>query len=112
HLLSRAAFHFSTPPPPRSTLFPYTTLFRSTISSRSAETAFPKVESLSARRAIIGSGLCFNWDHWSAARSVRLTFCFSTASSNARSEEHTSELQSRRDLVCCLLLEKKKYICD
>src|SRR5215469_17362916 len=59
--------------PPRSTLFPYTTLFRSCSSHRSPR--------LSGRP-------------WRC--------------SPARSEEHTSELQSRRDLVCRLLLEKKK----
>src|SRR5690349_23561389 len=61
--------------PPRSTLFPYTTLFRSKMA------------------------LVFRWylgqsSHW--------------ANAGERSEEHTSELQSRRDLVCRLLLEKKK----
>src|SRR5690349_21937108 len=65
--------------PPRSTLFPYTTLFRS----------------LSARRDA-HSGT----DPRGAARS--------RVSLAGRSEEHTSELQSRRDLVCRLLLEKKK----
>src|SRR3982750_5012278 len=63
--------------PPRSTLFPYTTLFRS-------PRTFPlfKPGCSSARRA----------------------------AADARSEEHTSELQSRSDLVCRLLLEKKKKI--
>src|SRR5215469_17919260 len=60
--------------PPRSTLFPYTTLFRSSIP---------------------GPRAC----HRVAA---------ATAGRDGRSEEHTSELQSRRDLVCRLLLEKKK----
>src|SRR5690349_23181124 len=67
--------------PPRSTLFPYTTLFRSyRPASRPPQTA------ASARRRL-------RRPSWSAP-------C-------ARSEEHTSELQSRRDLVCRLLLEKK-----
>src|SRR5688572_32583086 len=65
--------------PPRSTLFPYTTLFRSS----------------TARRA--GSARCvLAWSH-------ALTPC-----QHARSEEHTSELQSQSNLVCRLLLEKKK----
>src|SRR2546429_4535870 len=68
--------------PPRSTLFPYTTLFRS--SSPNSATA-PKRGRICARR--------------SAAASTR---------SLPRSEEHTSELQSRLHLVCRLLLEKKK----
>src|SRR5438874_13813554 len=63
--------------PPRSTLFPYTTLFRSR--------QLPKVR----------------WED-SHLRNQTLYL-------NGRSEEHTSELQSRRDLVCRLLLEKKKH---
>src|SRR5690242_21195926 len=97
--------------PPRSTLFPYTTLFR----SRSARTsrspgdrgtsrihiggppaspasahAFPDVCALSARASSPAPPL------WTAAP--------------ARSEEHTSELQSHVNLVCRLLLEKKKVV--
>src|SRR5690349_22701771 len=64
--------------PPRSTLFPYTTLFRSP-SSTSCSTHSCGQEASRTRRR-----------------------------SGGRSEEHTSELQSRRDLVCRLLLEKKK----
>src|SRR5205809_5867857 len=73
--------------PPRSTLFPYTTLFRSNKQGRGAE-----AEQL-ARQAIQLEPT--NAMHWSAL-------------GNARSEEHTSELQSRLHLVCRLLLEKKK----
>src|SRR6185312_16497948 len=58
--------------PPRSTLFPYTTLFRS------------------------------RWRRWF------ISCCRSDFSARSRSEEHTSELQSRSELVCRLLLEKKK----
>src|SRR5437588_8716449 len=65
--------------PPRSTLFPYTTLFR----SRSARCPFP------------------SWSYRYARGAPQ------SASPN-RSEEHTSELQSHSDLVCRLLLEKKK----
>src|SRR5438034_8671144 len=73
-------------PPPRSTLFPYTTLFRSSRSSTSTgiRTSSASINRSSAGRA---SGL-----------SMR----------KMRSEEHTSELQSHSDLVCRLLLEKKK----
>src|ERR1041385_9484674 len=60
--------------PPRSTLFPYTTLFRSSVRAH----------------AILRSLFAWRWRP------------------NARSEEHTSELQSRLHLVCRLLLEKKK----
>src|SRR5262249_59175359 len=66
--------------PPRSTLFPYTTLFRS-----------PRVSRWGRRR-------------WAARRSR----CRGTSGRPSRSEEHTSELQSLTNLVCRLLLEKKK----
>src|SRR3712207_8331137 len=78
--------------PPRSTLFPYTTLFRSPTSSST-------MISLSRVRSCIDScGLSSS----SAKQHLR------TASLKRRSEEHTSELQSRQYLVCRLLLEKKK----
>src|SRR5690349_23205833 len=79
-------------PPPRSTLFPYTTLFR----SRGAIPA----GWLDARKArvLLACLLAAGADHGN----IRDEFGF------RRSEEHTSELQSRRDLVCRLLLEKKK----
>src|SRR3712207_9108478 len=84
--------------PPRSTLFPYTTLFRSPGS-------WPRRESLPERRrasenpaARLKTGTA--WAAFSAA--PRAPPCAS------RSEEHTSELQSRQYLVCRLLLEKKK----
>src|SRR5438034_8033158 len=69
--------------PPRSTLFPYTTLFRSFSSSRYT---------------------AVNLIPWSTFLSETLE----KAPSLFRSEEHTSELQSHSDLVCRLLLEKKK----
>src|SRR3712207_7400965 len=69
--------------PPRSTLFPYTTLFRSEV--------IYKLATQPGRLSIVGD------------KGVGLTF-----SLWERSEEHTSELQSRQYLVCRLLLEKKK----
>src|SRR2546422_5064287 len=75
--------------PPRSTLFPYTTLFRSRI-------------------------ICLRWKPWGVCRSkldcLRVEVCPELLESreSERSEEHTSELQSRLHLVCRLLLEKKK----
>src|SRR5260221_4945412 len=75
--------------PPRSTLFPYTTLFRSPMSRR-----LPPGSGVTSVRQ--GTGFWFSFD-----RSVSVT-------RSARSEEHTSELQSHSDLVCRLLLEKKK----
>src|SRR5438045_8144126 len=76
---SSLLFFLMIPRPPRSTLFPYTTLFRSDL-----------VSTLWTRTACQRS-----------ASSRRSTF-------RSRSEEHTSELQSLRHLVCRLLLEKKK----
>src|SRR5947209_17136154 len=78
----RAAFFFLIRPPTRSTLFPYTTLFR----SRNGQPP---------RRLRILSGY---------------TFGFFGHLAKPRSEEHTSELQSRQYLVCRLLLEKKNTI--
>src|SRR2546421_2780634 len=72
--------------PPRSTLFPYTTLFRS----------------LRISRQIVGRQRLLD-----PVESQR-RHAFREAQCEGRSEEHTSELQSRSDLVCRLLLEKKK----
>src|SRR2546427_8682664 len=79
--------------PPRSTLFPYTTLFRSL--SNTAGTVLDPIMSLRYRVAVPPQG------------TVRLVFTTLVACS-LRSEEHTSELQSQSNLVCRLLLEKKK----
>src|SRR5699024_11598635 len=68
-------------PPPTSTLFPYTTLFRSPLQ--------PGLSPCRQKRQDSPDGNAVPWK---------------------RSEEHTSELQSRFDLVCRLLLEKKKYL--
>src|SRR2546428_5140624 len=83
--------------PPRSTLFPYTTLFRST----ERPTATPSVKRL------FTSGLP-NSAFDAAWKSTWRDCGFGKPLVNSRSEEHTSELQSRSDLVCRLLLEKKK----
>src|SRR5690349_22077648 len=79
--------------PPRSTLFPYTTLFRSPFGAKRLK-GEGSVARLSVRRA-------------EGFKSMPLGMRPDVACA-ARSEEHTSELQSRRDLVCRLLLEKKK----
>src|SRR5438874_8263251 len=89
-------FFFVVRRPPRSTLFPYTTLFRSSAGQAVAE--YPGCPGR-ARGAAAGWALAESRERWVAARS---------APAGSRSEEHTSELQSRRDLVCRLLLEKKK----
>src|SRR2546421_6700718 len=75
--------------PPRSTLFPYTTLFRSGRAWEGQDCGAGRLGPL--LRCILAGFLC---------RSASLQY--------VRSEEHTSELQSRSDLVCRLLLEKKK----
>src|SRR5207249_8446532 len=98
YLLSLLFFFLILPRPPRSTLFPYTTLFRSQVIRLIKEltdqfdtavlfisSSLPMVREASSRTLVIDRG---------------------------RSEEHTSELQSRFDLVCRLLLEKKKIITD
>src|SRR3712207_8211813 len=84
--------------PPRSTLFPYTTLFR----SRSLRVPYYILVTTGTKRG--GSpGLL------SADREKPLNLCATAIKSTGRrSEEHTSELQSRQYLVCRLLLEKKK----
>src|SRR5438105_5904491 len=81
--------------PPRSTLFPYTTLFRSR-----AESSWLSAAGGTGQRRFASA--C------SMIRSTAATSSSASASSVPRSEEHTSELQSRVDLVCRLLLEKKK----
>src|SRR2546430_5905352 len=73
--------------PPRSTLFPYTTLFRSSVRNRRKSYASTTAAASRAARTAT--------EPWNRALS-------------ARSEEHTSELQSQSNLVCRLLLEKKK----
>src|SRR5688572_32215363 len=86
--------------PPRSTLFPYTTLFRSLIKySTNATSSFPYARNMpvfptNPRRTA--------WRTDSGRLAGNCAFC------GKRSEEHTSELQSQSNLVCRLLLEKKK----
>src|SRR3712207_8296002 len=92
--------------PPRSTLFPYTTLFRSIAGSAEAgEMVFtPPPGMLKEIASAPGVSLA----SWMAARKVHCLPDNSVLASHTRSEEHTSELQSRQYLVCRLLLEKKK----
>src|SRR2546430_8558635 len=88
--------------PPRSTLFPYTTLFRSRITF--PVTSFKAQEPLRTNLRVDRNGAM---GHPSRASRSRCTSTRSPSSSG-RSEEHTSELQSQSNLVCRLLLEKKK----
>src|SRR3712207_8327148 len=95
--------------PPRSTLFPYTTLFRSsqlsagTTASAAASASARYVDAIAITRippacaASIPGGVSSTTTHRAGSAPSR------------RSEEHTSELQSRQYLVCRLLLEKKKH---
>src|SRR3712207_7645673 len=98
--------------PPRSTLFPYTTLFRSSSGSRVAVVA--------QRPKVIGDVDCHDSAVRAAAaltsasthairipREVERVIVCSSALRDCRSEEHTSELQSRQYLVCRLLFVKK-----
>src|SRR3712207_8781857 len=85
--------------PPRSTLFPYTTLFRSVRRSR-------KARPITANRLTGAPGDVSKMSTPYSVRARSASFP-NTARGTSRSEEHTSELQSRQYLVCRLLLEKK-----
>src|SRR5256885_10923245 len=78
--------------PPRSTLFPYTTLFRSELFRQQAAPVVVILEDL----------------QWAGSESLKMLGYRPTGGLRGRSEEHTSELQSPCNLVCRLLLEKKK----
>src|SRR2546422_6905602 len=83
--------------PPRSTLFPYTTLFRSTASTASTTPAGSTTFTVQATNSSDAT------DYGQANGTLTVN-----KANQTRSEEHTSELQSRLHLVCRLLLEKKK----
>src|SRR3712207_7559842 len=87
--------------PPRSTLFPYTTLFRST-----------NIASFRLRLQLLGEHQAYSEEAgfvvFDGEVDVTGALGVGSQSANGRSEEHTSELQSRQYLVCRLLLEKKK----
>src|SRR3712207_8950271 len=87
--------------PPRSTLFPYTTLFRSLTTT----------DGIYINKELIYKGDCAGP---ASARVIlkdpSIEFAVLEAARGGRSEEHTSELQSRQYLVCRLLLEKKKCV--
>src|SRR3712207_9372446 len=87
--------------PPRSTLFPYTTLFRSgQMLASVAQLGLAPVQAHALRVLRPGTTMTMR----------ELARALACDASNVRSEEHTSELQSRQYLVCRLLLEKKKKI--
>src|SRR3712207_7319620 len=97
--------------PPRSTLFPYTTLFRSYRRTHDPFVAL-SFAAAATERLLIGTSVCLVIEHDPIVLAKQVAsldvlsggrFVF-----GVRSEEHTSELQSRQYLVCRLLLEKKK----
>src|SRR5437588_1402424 len=92
--------------PPRSTLFPYTTLFRSSRSARPQATLTRPLASARGHLSLAGRGE----ERGAAPAPVRHFHSWRPPRRRvrSRSEEHTSELQSHSDLVCRLLLEKKK----
>src|SRR2546422_2245695 len=97
-LMCSSVFFLMIRRPPRSTLFPYTTLFRSRRDSLSRPRCTPRRSGRLPRRFLLGH------------RADQRTSLGISAAARipTRSEEHTSELQSRLHLVCRLLLEKKK----
>src|SRR3712207_8835047 len=94
--------------PPRSTLFPYTTLFRSGLPRGGAHRAdHPQQQPgavLQAAAVLVGARV--------GQRRQELVQQVAVGGVDLRSEEHTSELQSRQYLVCRLLLEKKNHTCN
>src|SRR5690625_5670203 len=101
--MSTATFYSSSPPlppPPRSPLFPYTTLFRSAHMR-------PPLCRNKPHTAMHGPNRWRKSKRWLCQRQPA-EGCIGFAVRIPRSEEHTSELQSRGHLVCRLLLEKKK----
>src|SRR5690554_7457052 len=92
-------------PPPRSTLFPYTTLFRSAQALMMAAQAC----GLMVLMLLVVILIDVPYQLWSHAKKLRMSKEeIKREHKESRSEEHTSELQSRPHLVCRLLLEKKK----
>src|SRR3712207_8116609 len=96
--------------PPRSTLFPYTTLFRSIVTRRGASYLFMRVL-ICTRQGAGHFGPMIPFAHALLRDNAEVLVTAPSSAAPmvaARSEEHTSELQSRQYLVCRLLLEKKK----
>src|SRR2546430_13682860 len=89
--------------PPRSTLFPYTTLFRSEARMNSLALSFELAACVAGLLLLIGTPVAY----WLAYSHWRGKFLLESIVA-LRSEEHTSELQSQSNLVCRLLLAKKK----
>src|SRR5437667_3284150 len=98
--------------PPRSTLFPYTTLFRSKWLHGTRPYIGSSLHSIRRAGRLSCADFVFHWTSLMASTTTTALTCAAALSArltwqDARSEEHTSELQSHHDLVCRLLLEKK-----
>src|SRR2546422_2976072 len=94
--------------PPRSTLFPYTTLFRSYESRGFLGAARERLRGGDVQGAATKARRALEEGLQEACQALEAPLAFRRGQANERSEEHTSELQSRLHLVCRLLLEKKK----
>src|SRR3712207_7737059 len=94
--------------PPRSTLFPYTTLFRSRAEARHHLLTHDRLRVVQSFEQERQRGGGANLAEHARGRGALV----GVGREQQRSEEHTSELQSRQYLVCRLLLEKKKKICS
>src|SRR3712207_7947684 len=98
--------------PPRSTLFPYTTLFRSSAKASRALSAANSAVRTRRARAEANSAAAKSLTSGTGEDDASKEYRAPCRRRRPRSEEHTSELQSRQYLVCRLLLEKKKYDTD
>src|SRR5205807_9678406 len=108
HPTSHHVSSYMLPPPPQSTLFPYTTLFRSRLELRPAETVHVLSVKLPGLPCVVHDG---QGDVMVSGVVLQFLARLEPADDQLfalRSEEHTSELQSPCNLVCRLLLEKKK----
>src|SRR2546430_9073423 len=92
--------------PPRSTLFPYTTLFRSRLGPQNGHKD-ARILSMTTSNEL-EPGPKSSREHFAPGLVHGLSMPMESLKVHARSEEHTSELQSQSNLVCRLLLEKKK----
>src|SRR5690606_42163281 len=108
HLLSSLLFFLIIRLPPNSILFPYTTLFRSPVSAAADPVARRSSRLPHSRNRPGGAGSGGSIDVDAGQLLQRLGVAGAGAFDH-RSEEHTSELQSRENLVCRLLQEKKKF---
>src|SRR5205085_8764357 len=94
--------HYTVRLPPRSTLFPYTTLFRS----------LEQMQREFGKRGVTPIAICLSPDHGdgaSLANTAGYHYPIATDPQTVKIGRHTSELQSQSNLVCRLLLEKKKH---